>query len=642
VNTSEEFASRYEYSPIGYRKIRLVELRREECLEAPDNQVKISVSFLEVALDSPPEYEALSYVWGGVYPDGPPRRSVRYGDRAEFLSITANLDIALKHFCPKTRESKRLMWIDALCINQDSIDEKNAQLLLMPEIYKTAQSVLVWLGPEENDSDLAYFFLNVFFRTEERKYKYLDGCRAVADEAVRHTAAWRAEQSGSTVTTREFSFTPWRALADLLRRPWFRRVWVIQEVLMGRNVLMICGEHKASWEDFSYVAQQINSPGIWPQLTAAEVQDDEGARPLGVFMIRMMEDWRKNLQAGHVQNLESSILLTIESEATDPRDMIWALRGVTEPDDHPSLIPNYNRSVAEVFTSTARHLICDGSDLDLLCIAACQKRTLDSVSSWVPIFGGAYERFIFALCRPPFYATGSTTAVVNSSDADPNILSVKGTVVDTVKTITTARPTLRDATSETLKALHEPSSNRAWVSEALSLVADRDIYVTGEPMFDAFWRTLIAHSDSRPVPPVFKVYYSLWLQSLNLDRDLHGKTLDQIARARPMDPQVSQSASRAFADRFYRFSAGRRFGITENGYIGLLPAETEAGDTVVVLDGARVPFVLRQTIRGLEPRPLGEVIVRDEFTVIGDCYVHGIMLGEFMGHGTEARDFALR
>jgi hypothetical protein len=63
VNTSEEFASRYEYSPIGYRKIRLVELRREECLEAPDNQVKISVSFLEVALDSPPEYEALSYVW---------------------------------------------------------------------------------------------------------------------------------------------------------------------------------------------------------------------------------------------------------------------------------------------------------------------------------------------------------------------------------------------------------------------------------------------------------------------------------------------------------------------------------------------------------------------------------------------------
>jgi hypothetical protein len=96
--------------------------------------------------------------------------------------------------------------------------------------------------------------------------------------------------------------------------------------------------------------------------------------------------------------------------------------------------------VAEVFTSTARHLICDGSDLDLLCIAACQKRTLDGVSSWVPIFGGAYERFIFALCRPPFYTAGSTTAVVNSSDVDPNILSVKGTVVDMVKTMTTARP----------------------------------------------------------------------------------------------------------------------------------------------------------------------------------------------------------
>ena len=110
------------------------------------------------------------------------------------------------------------------------------------------------------------------------------------------------------------------------------------------------------------------------------------------------------------------------------------------------------------------------------------------------MFGGAYERFIFALCRPPFYATGPTTAVVNSSDADPNILSVKGTVVDMVKTMITARPTLRDATSEALKALHEPSSNRAWVSEAPSLVADRDIYVTGEPMFDAFWRTLIART----------------------------------------------------------------------------------------------------------------------------------------------------
>jgi hypothetical protein len=187
--------------------------------------------------------------------------------------------------------------------------------------------------------------------------------------------------------------------------------------------------------------------------------------------------------------------------------MIWALRGVTEPDDHRPSYP----TTADLWLRSSPPLQGTSPVTDPISTFSALppvKREPWAVSHHGSLYLVELMNDSSSRCAVLHFMQ---PAVVNSSDADPNILSVKGAVVNIVKTMTTARPTLRDATSETLKLLYEPSSNRAWVSEALSLVADRDIYVTGEPMFDVFWRILIAHSDSRAVPPVFGVYYNLWL-----------------------------------------------------------------------------------------------------------------------------------
>ena len=103
---------------------------------------------VEVSLDKNPKYKALSYVWGS------PQSGCYIECHGSELQITANAEAALRRLryrcCPRT------LWIDAICINQTSIPEKNAQLHLMADVYRKARRVLVWLGESSEMLDLAF------------------------------------------------------------------------------------------------------------------------------------------------------------------------------------------------------------------------------------------------------------------------------------------------------------------------------------------------------------------------------------------------------------------------------------------------------------------------------------------------------
>jgi hypothetical protein len=128
-------------------------------------------------------YEALSYVWGS---ENKPR-SILVDDQS--LNITDNLYVLLSrlqyHSCP------RIIWVDAVCINQADNNEKSHQIPLMAEIYAKASRVIVWLGEAENDGDRALEAIRLAGFT-----KPLD--------------AERCQQ----------------AIPKLLQRQWFQRVWV--------------------------------------------------------------------------------------------------------------------------------------------------------------------------------------------------------------------------------------------------------------------------------------------------------------------------------------------------------------------------------------------------------------------------------
>lgn len=105
---------------------------------ATDPESVLRASFRTVCLDNVPPYEAISYTWGA--PEFPERIEV---DNRLF-PITTNLACALKSF--RQPDTERILWADAICINQKDVQEKSQQVAMMARIYQKARRVLIWLG----------------------------------------------------------------------------------------------------------------------------------------------------------------------------------------------------------------------------------------------------------------------------------------------------------------------------------------------------------------------------------------------------------------------------------------------------------------------------------------------------------------
>jgi hypothetical protein len=144
----------FPYEPLLQHEVRLVEL-----LPSPLFSDIIECNLRNTSLLDKPSYEALSYVWNE------PRAlngslSIMLHDRN--FQVTGNLESALRHlrFCDITRE----LWIDAICINQLDIQERNLQVRRMKDIYESAKTVVIWLGPDQHRSDEAITSLSVLYR----------------------------------------------------------------------------------------------------------------------------------------------------------------------------------------------------------------------------------------------------------------------------------------------------------------------------------------------------------------------------------------------------------------------------------------------------------------------------------------------
>lgn len=176
-----------------------------------------------ITVPNAPEFQALSYTWGAKSKDQLPL-TVLDGGVCQEISLQANLNAALRrlrHDIPA--EESRMYWIDALCINQDNISEKNIQIQKMAMIYNRAESVAVWLGEEDEDSVKAMRFID--------KVKDLD-----VFDPLTHEPGTSAD---------------WAALMNLMQRNWFARRWIVQELALARNAVMYCGSQSMSWRDFS-------------------------------------------------------------------------------------------------------------------------------------------------------------------------------------------------------------------------------------------------------------------------------------------------------------------------------------------------------------------------------------------------------
>ncbi|KAK7422993.1 hypothetical protein QQX98_001283 [Neonectria punicea] len=182
-----------------------------------------------------PSYEALSYAWGDqantrplcvVQPDG------SFGGT---LSLAPNLHSALHRL--RLEHSRRIIWCDLISINQADLKEREQQILRMADIYRQARRVVVWLEAEADESALAI-----------KAIEYT-GLQIQIQPEVR---TWRPIPNADPKFSRESQETPHsqqelQAIQKLVARPWFKRLWVRQEVTLARSAVVTAGDRQVSW-----------------------------------------------------------------------------------------------------------------------------------------------------------------------------------------------------------------------------------------------------------------------------------------------------------------------------------------------------------------------------------------------------------
>ena len=293
--------ARYLPLPNG-RHIRLLQL------QSTPSPNEINGTLITASLDDPElqtihSYHALSYVWGEI------DSGYEITLNGWSCSIRKNLWSFLSHY--QRDELSPCLWIDALCIDQQNIAERNSQVTLMPEIYRSAQSVLVWLGPADLNSDRAIDLVNI---------------------PDRHSGVYKHFAGSIYVDAQE-------ALVNLLSREYWFRTWIIQEFLLGKKFEIVCGSKHISGlaaENFSQELGTIRRENMSPLTNVLST------RGLGLLSQRSRRLKKAPLLDLVVQNRASL--------CSDPHDKIYAMLGLASDCTTEKTIPvDYSTPLEELF-----------------------------------------------------------------------------------------------------------------------------------------------------------------------------------------------------------------------------------------------------------------------------------------------------
>ncbi|KAI0839515.1 HET-domain-containing protein [Hypoxylon sp. FL0890] len=492
---------------------------------------------------TPESYDALSYTWGTqektdeIIVDG------------KVLRITRNLRMALTKLRSPTES--RCLWIDAICINQENVQERNHQVHMMKRIFSTASSVIIWLGDTEGS---VYATLEMILKCNWSRGK--KNLFSYPEKSL-------------------------RGLAELFSRPWWKRIWIVQEVVAARETVVLLGETIFPWVMLVNICRAIQLAEFLTHPLASMV------RSCGYQKFTVLDHFRRN----RAMPLVRFVHCTQDYQATDSRDKLYALLGMASDISPDDIIPDYTKPVLEVFLDLVRFMVTKRHNLDIVSSARLSISD-SSAPSWLPDWrglntlrplnseevGGHFHR-----------ASGNTDAVVDLTEY-PSILRAEGWIVDTV-----------DFFDDTVTLTHvDPSTIRRWQRMA----ADNIDRLT----MSLFWRTIIMDKD----------------HTGNLAAASFGRAFDDFIDS---SHKTRSKFVQQFSDAVTRAVLGRRFFITKRGRMGLGPPEIQPNDQITILKGCHVPLVLRET--------------EGHMLIVGEAYVSSMMNNE-LGSDLEAGRYALR
>ncbi len=570
----------YEYSALDEdaSEIRLMTLLPGRF----EDDISIAMETVVLTEEHIPHYEALSYVWGS--PENPENITVKARTpgrsrprRLEAcshgtISVTQNLATALPYL--RKRDKPRVLWIDAICVNQQDIAERGHQVKRMAAVYSMANQVIIWLGPESQNSTLAL--------------------RAIHDLGSQVRVDWNIEKvtsvsTGETLTHGDDPFNDdemWESVGDLLRRPWFERLWIWQEVRLAREAYLFCGNEGLPWESFreamSYLYRSYTPPGV-------------GRLIAHCYGISDYTDRRVTYLYGACGALIDLLETARLACCSDPRDKIFAVLSLADERDTGGLDADYSKPAEAVFQDLVLHYTSNLQSLDIL--RHCELRDETGVTelpTWVP------DWTVPRLCRTLPFSECCRNSKPRVGYQDGRVLAATGVHVALIKSVETLpQPAYpfqilhEEDTVDAIRALIVPKVNPISLSER-------------DAMVNSLCRTICCSAFAENYSPPSSDFPSFAACRKN--------TYDIIDTTRGTVLEESHESILYLARVGYAFK-GRSFFTTNDGYIGLAPTATKPGDEVCILLGCRTPLVLRRCEDG-------------HHKVVGECYIDGFMDGK--------------
>ncbi|PHH75215.1 hypothetical protein CDD82_4536 [Ophiocordyceps australis] len=441
----------YRYQPLRPGEIRLLRL---DALNQPDQP--LSGTILHHQLTNPTfchgtagqpdslhhvqSYEAISYHWGSDLSTPyhlaihPPNNDTV----PSVIPITASLEYVLRRLALPNRS--RVLWADAICINQvisGANQEKGQQIQLMPDIYRIATCVQICLGRADPSDNVPTAL--ALLRTIADYSQYLDNTEHPAGEIGTRLAAERG------FVLPKPNDPCWAALRSFWRRPWFRRVWIIQEFVYAADVNIFCGHYFLDWrllwlaskaycdnrqlifagfrpdwygrrrfDEYReahegsastlhitdlrmrawgymsniYMTMSLDAPEMSHQYSGLTIRKtiDSITQFEGVTRSRLLQDRALGTAFSYGRpDIMDLLTRTCNFNATQPVDRIYALLGLAENTYGIKPVYSNRDTVALVARRLAVALINDGRLSEVLALAGVRSGTsVDDAPSWVP------------------------------------------------------------------------------------------------------------------------------------------------------------------------------------------------------------------------------------------------------------------
>ncbi|RGP69880.1 heterokaryon incompatibility [Fusarium longipes] len=593
--------------------------------------LQLSAELISCPLLSAPPYHAISYVWNHGPQDM--RSMVLNG---KLFRVRGNVhDILVR--C-SSFSGPQLIWIDTICIDQNSVPEKNLQVRAMQDIYAKAAHVLICLG---GTSWNLLYSLVIELQTV--------GNMCGDDFLNAYVAGFRLR-----IGNELFLRARVNSLVDLMRHSWFSRAWVVQEAVVASCATFFYGGHSLPWTELHNWQKTLCKGGVFSTLVMLATNPPEVVAPglsgcLGFLSLSFLVGYQLEYSIFGPRHLAHVLRLFGEKMATDPLDKVFALIGISEESDDMRLksLIDYDRPYQEVLLDLSNYLLDTGQALAALDLGGLRQGDRSSglpswAVDWCTARVVASLNPIFSPSEIRYHASGNRPSRARRGSSRREMV-VGGQHVDQIARLAPLPIGLSSSRPFELLTKNYPG-------QALSLARQhvQDPYphlMSGQSLEEAVWRTLLGDKTHSARPAPASCGYSIRTltelmrtlgEHVGMENLLSG-TSQEILSGLGVTYEQQQEAKRAHRDLQdidFLFDIGQGvstfiFCVTEKGYIGMVPHISEVGDEICLVYGVDVPCVLRRVSAKDGRRET------KKYQLVGDAYIHGIMDGEALPYGED-------